>query len=360
MEELLNEWESFAQTLLPAGKALNQTALRDDAENLLRAIALDMETAQSTAQQALKSKGGRRSLEAETPHRHAHDRYAIGFDIEQLLAEYRAVRASVIRLWTHKMGQADYSALEELTRFNEAIDEAVTNSVARYNAIVERAKTLFLAVLGHDLRTPLSAVLAAANTLLMIEDQDDRTAKTAALILRSSVRMSQMVSDLIDFTRTRLGDGLPLARRPIDLGVAAQEAIEEIQAVYPEHTVRLVRSGDLRGSWDEGRLKQALTNLIENAAQHATSKTPITVSVSEDGDQVVLAVQNHGPEISEPNRARIFEPLVRVAETSSPVISTHMGLGLYVVRQIVQAHGGIIDLESTESAGTVFTMKLPR
>lgn len=107
-------------------------------------------------------------------------------------------------------------------------------------------------------------------------------------------------------------------------------------------------------------MKQALTNLIENAAQHVTSKTPITVSVSGDGEQVVLRVHNHGPPIPEPNRARIFEPLVRVAETSSPVISTHMGLGLYVVRQIVQAHGGTIDLESTESAGTTFTITLPR
>ena len=160
----------------------------------------------------------------------------------------------------------------------------MTYSVSRYSAIVERAKTLLLAVLGHDLRTPWSAVLAAANTLLLAEDDDNRTVKTAALILRSSARMSQMVSDLIDFTRTRLGDGLPLDRRPLDLGVASQEAIEEIQAVYPDHTVRLARSGDLRGSWDEGRMKQALTNLIENAAQHVTAKTPISVSVSGDGD----------------------------------------------------------------------------
>jgi signal transduction histidine kinase len=270
------------------------------------------------------------------------------------------VRASVIRLWTQKIGQADYSALEEITRFNEAIDEAMTDSVTRYSAIVERAKALFLAVLGHDLRTPLSAVLAAANTLLLAEGEDNRTVKTAALILRSSARMNQMVSDLIDFTRTRLGGALPLDRRPLDLGVASQEAIEEIQAVYPEHTVRFARSGDLRGSWDEGRMKQALTNLIENAAQHVTSRTPITVSVSGEGEQVVLTVHNHGAPIPEPDRARIFEPLVRVAETSSPVISPHMGLGLYVVRQIVQAHGGTIDLESTESAGTAFTLRLPR
>jgi signal transduction histidine kinase len=360
IEEILTDWESFAQTLLPAGKTLNKPALRDDAENLLRAISLDMETAQNPTQQAMKSKGGRRSLESMTPLRHAHDRYAIGFDLDQLVAEYRALRASVTRLWTREIGQADYVALEELTRFNEAIDEALADSVARYGAIVERAKTMFLAILGHDLRTPLSAVLAAANSLLLAEDEGNRTVKTAALILRSGARMSQLVSDLIDFTRTRLGDGLPLVRRPMDLGVAAQEVTEETQAAYPEHTMRLARSGDLRGSWDETRMKQALTNLIENAAQHVTPKTPVTVSASGDGEQVVLTVHNHGTPIPETERARIFEPLVQVAETSSPVITTHMGLGLYIVRQIVQAHGGTVDLESTETAGTAFTIKLPR
>jgi len=362
MEEILREWESFAQTRLPSGKTLNQAELRDDAENLLRAIALDMESAQSPAQQVLKSKGGRpgdRSLESSS-HTHAHDRYSIGFDVDQLIAEYRAVRASVTRLWTRKMAQADRSALEELTRFNEAIDEVLADSVARYSAVVERAKNLFLAVLGHDLRTPLSAVLAAANALLLSEDESDRTVKTAALILRSGTRMRQMVSDLVDFTRTRLGDGVPLVRLPMDLGVAAQEAIEEIETAYPEHTVRLAKSGDLCGSWDEARMKQALTNLIQNAVQHGTSGTTITVSVSGNGEQVVLTVHNHAPPIPESDRARIFEPLVAVAETSSPVVSTHMGLGLYIVRQIVQGHGGTVDVESTESAGTTFTANFPR
>jgi len=146
----------------------------------------------------------------------------------------------------------------------------------------------------------------------------------------------------------------------MDLGVAAQETIEEVQAAYPEHAMHLARSGDLRGSWDEERIKQALANVIENAAQHATLKIPIAVSASGDGKQVVLTVHNHGLQIPDSDRARIFEPLVRVAETSSPVISAHMGLGLYIVRQVVLAHGGTVDLESTESAGTTFALTLPR
>ena len=139
MEELLSEWELSARTLLPANKELNQSALRDDAENVLRAIAADMETAQSSAQQTLKSRGGHsgdRAVELSS-HTHAHDRYGIGFDINQLVAEYRAVRASVIRLWTQRLGQADRSTLEELTRFNGAMDEMLADpeSAARVAAL---------------------------------------------------------------------------------------------------------------------------------------------------------------------------------------------------------------------------------
>jgi signal transduction histidine kinase len=359
MEQLLGEWELFARELLPPGKTLNQAALRDDAEALLRAIALDMETAQNRAQQTLKSKGASR-LTGLSSHTHAHDRYAIGFDINQLVAEYRAVRASVIGLWTQSLGQADRAALEELTRFNEAIDEMLADSVILYSEIVERAKNLFLAVLGHDLRSPLSAVLSAANALVLSEESSDRTVKAAAMILRSSTRMGQMVSDLIDFTRTRLGDGVPIVRAPLDLSAAIHEVIEEIGIAHPGHTLRSSIHGDLRGSWDESRMKQVLTNLIENAVQHGMMQMPIVVTGGADGNSVMLAVHNGGAPVPEQDQARIFEPLVGTSETSSPIVSSNMGLGLYIVRQIVHAHGGTIEVASSESAGTTFTVRLPR
>lgn len=363
MEPLLCEWELFARELLPADKTLDQAELRDDAETLLRAIARDMESAQSGVQQKAKSKGENRDAERPielSAHMHAHDRYAIGFDINQLVAEYRAVRASVIRLWTQKMGHADRGNLEELIRFNESIDEILADSVTRYTDIVERAKTLFLAVLGHDLRSPLGAVLAAANVLLRSEDSTDRTVKTAALILRSSTRMSHMVTDLIDFTRTRLGAGVPIMRAPMDLGATLSEVIEEIGIAHPQHTLRSERDGDLRGSWDEGRIKQVLTNLIENAVQYGSRVEDITVTARGMGPQVVLEVHNDGPTIPPQDLARIFEPMVRTGETSSPVVSTNMGLGLYIVSQVVKAHGGTIRVKSTEADGTRFIAQLPR
>jgi len=172
--------------------------------------------------------------------------------------------------------------------------------------------------------------------------------------------MGQMVSDLIDFTRTRLGDGVPIVRAPMDLSVAIHEVFEEIGIAHPGHVLRSSIHGDLRGSWDESRMKQVLTNLIENAVQHGMMQTPVAVTGGADGDRVALAVHNDGPPIPEQDQARIFEPLVGTSETSSPIVSSNMGLGLYIVRQIVQAHGGTIEVASSELAGTTFTVRLPR
>ena len=362
-ELLLQEWESFARTLLPPGKTLDRPGLRDDAENLLRSIAQDMERPPDPAQPSHRSSP--HDIEDHPPgaaaHTHAYDRFAVGFDLDQLVAEYRALRTSVLRLWTERINHADQLTLQELNRFHEAIDGALADSVGRYSAIMQRSKDLFLAVLGHDLRSPLGAVMAAAGALLQSEDENNNgSAKAAALILRSTTRMGHMVSDLIDFTRTRLGTGLPLVRVRTNLGIVLQQAIEETEATHPTRTIRVEARGNLQGSWDESRIKQVLSNLIENAIYHGNAESAVTVSLRGDDHQVVLTVHNEGAPIPERERERIFEPLITAPETSSPLTSKHLGLGLYIARQIVRAHGGTIEVQSEASSGTTFTVKLPR
>lgn len=360
-EQLLEEWESFARTLLPPGKILDRPGLRDDAENLLRSIAQAMESPRDPAQPLHP---GPHDIEDHRPdapaHTHAYDRFAVGFDLDQLVAEYRALRTSVLRLWTARTSHADQLTLRELNRFHDAIDAALADSVGRYSAIMQRSKDLFLAVLGHDLRSPLGAVMAAAGALLQSEESDKGSAKAAALILRSTTRMGHMVSDLIDFTRTRLGTGLPLMRTWTNLGIVLQQAIEETEAAHPARNIRVEARGNLQGSWDEGRIKQVLSNLIENAIYHGNAEFAVTVTLRGDDRQVVLTVHNEGAPIPEHERERIFEPLITAPETSSPLTSKHLGLGLYIARQIVRAHGGTIEVQSEASSGTTFTVELPR
>lgn len=167
VEAILADWEAFAATLLPAAAGLTPLALRDDAEQILEAVAKDLTAFQSREEQSEKSKGRAPKVEgaAETAAQtHAVLRARGGFDINQLVAEYRALRASVLRLWIDA-SPLDQTASEDIIRFNEAIDQAVAESVGHFHAQVERARNLLLGMLGHDMRSPLGTILGTASYL---------------------------------------------------------------------------------------------------------------------------------------------------------------------------------------------------
>lgn len=361
MEPILGEWEKYAKTISSA-TGMETAALRDHAEAILKAIAQDIARQQTPEEQEAKSKGqGPEQADDTAAESHASDRQSEGFSLNEMVSEYRALRASVIRLWTRELSLADREALEEMTRFNEAIDQALTQSVARYSARLDRSRELFLGIVGHDLRSPVGAVINYAQYLLRSNDLSGAQAKAASAISRSGTRLRAMISDLLDVARTRLGQSLPLAPAQIDLVPTCEEAIEEAQAYHPERVIALSVSGDLKGTWDEARLRQMLCNLVENAIRHGAADAPVVVSVVGMPLDVSLSVHNEGLPISESARRRIFEPLARGEE--DPVNHRRagsMGLGLYIARAIVQAHGGSIDVESSKEAGTTFTARLPR
>ena len=361
MEPILEEWEKYAKTISSA-KGMDTAGLRDHAEAMLKVIAKDIARGQTAAEQEAKSKGrGPEEADDTAAESHASDRQSEGFSLNEMVSEYRALRASVIRLWTREMRLADRETLEEMTRFNEAIDQALTESVARYSARLDRSRDLFLGIVGHDLRSPVGAVINYAQYLLRSNDLSGAQAKAASAISRSGTRLREMISDLLDVTRTRLGESLPLAPARIDLASTCEQAIEEAQAYHPEHVITLGISGDLKGTWDEARLRQLLSNLVENAVRHGAADAPVRVSAIGRPLEVSVSVHNEGTPIPESARHRIFEPLARGEE--DPVNhkrADSMGLGLYIAKAIVQAHGGSIEVESSNATGTTFTARLPR
>jgi signal transduction histidine kinase len=168
-----------------------------------------------------------------------------------------------------------------------------------------------------------------------------------------------MVTDLLDFTGTRLGARMTVTRQPMDIGILGQEVIEEHRAVHPSRTFTLESSGDGKGEWDPARLRQLISNLLGNAVQHGSATTPIGLFIDGDGDDIVLGVRNHGTPIPRDAMALIFDPLRRNAgeELRRPIGS--IGLGLYIAREVASAHGGAINVSSTEEE-TVFLIRLPR
>lgn len=362
LETILQEWEDFAGTLSPLNDA-GKLKLRDHAKEMLGVICIDLETFQAAQQSIDKSRGMVPDVAGLTAAQsHAADRLNAGFSIEELMAEYRAMRASVLRLWQARVKQADEFGLQDMVRFNEAIDQSLTESIARYSDLHRESQNVFMAILGHDVRNPLGAISMGSQLLLQDDELDGKHVRVARQIRRSVERVNEIVSDLLDFSITHLGGGIPVTLLPLNFAVECTEIVDELRMFHAEADIRLELEGELGASWDRARISQALSNLVTNAVHHGTPQATIWVSVSAQGDDIVWTIQNEGKTISADELRFMFDPAkrftVRTAEHQN--IRGNLGLGLYITLAIVEAHKGKIRVSSTEVEGTTFTVTLPR
>jgi signal transduction histidine kinase len=217
----------------------------------------------------------------------------------------------------------------------------------------ERMKDLFLGAVGHDLRNPLNAILLGAQ-LLLRDDSNEQHRAHAKRIERAGHRMQRMIEDILELTRKEFAGGIVLSPRPTDLGDICRTVVDEHRLARPDRILQLELVGDVVGYWDPDRLARVVSNLVGNAVEHGDAG-PVLVRVSDQGERVVLQVQNEGAPIEPSVRETIFEPFRR-GETSA----SGLGLGLYIVREIVRAHQGSVELSSTHADGTIFTATLPK
>jgi signal transduction histidine kinase len=251
----------------------------------------------------------------------------------------------------------------DLTRRRQLEDERVARASLE-QALAEHKKTeelreRLIGIVGHDLRTPLASVVVGAAMMLKRGTLSEADAKAAARIARSGDRMSRIISQLLDFTRARLGGGISINSRPIDLADVCADVIAEMSTVHPDRAVRFDAGGDTLGNWDRERLAQVVSNLIGNAIQHGKSDGGIDVQLRTAGDVVTLQVHNEGAAIPADLLPSVFDPFRR-RETHAVPKTEGLGLGLYICREIIRAHGGDIAVESGDGTGTTFTVRLPR
>jgi two-component system sensor histidine kinase/response regulator len=252
-------------------------------------------------------------------------------------------------------------ALHELDTAR-AIANHVAAAFARFAAIEELQRTvrfneMFTGMLGHDLRNPLGAIINAAQLVLLREDSP-RMVKPLGRILNAGTRMSRMIDQLLDFTRIRVGTGIPLRPARVDVRTILRQVVDEMDAASPEWVLRVRDEGDATGPWDADRLSQVFSNLLGNALQHGVLEKGCSVTM--DGtspEKLRVIVHNYGaipPELL----PRLFEPMTGSERRREG--SRGLGLGLFITQQILHAHGGRIEVESTVEAGTTFTVVLPR
>ncbi len=361
-EAILEAWDSFASTLQPETRVMGGKELRDHAEQMLAEIAADISTPQSIQQGVEKSRGAGPKTHVDTASEvHAGTRLRSGFTIDQLVAEYRALRASVLLLWSQQPDQDAEFREQDMLRFNEAIDKGLAESVSRYSQTVHESQDVFLGVLGHDLRTPLGAILLSAEFFLYADELDGRYAKVAAGIYTSVRRAEKIVENLLDFARTRVGSGIPVERVEADLTMMCETVVQEVRLLHPDRTVVFQPDDRIVGKFDVSRMGQVFSNLIDNATKHGSPGSPVTVSQELEGDHAVFAIHNEGEPIAAEDKLRIFNPMTRHSQFALAERGPRagLGLGLFIAQEIVKSHAGTIEVISSAASGTTFRVRLP-
>jgi signal transduction histidine kinase len=259
-----------------------------------------------------------------------------------------------------------YDRPRELSRTELALGRAIANhvaaAVARFDSVADLQETLrfnqmFIGILGHDLRNPLAAIITSARVALA-RDATDRLRRPLARILNCGDRMTRMIDQLLDFTRVRLGGGIPVARVELDLAALVRQVMDELDGVQPACALRLSCAGRTQGRWDPDRLSQVFSNLVANAVRHGVPEDGVDVKL--DGqDPKVVRVEVHNRGAIPPRRLpTLFEPMS--GSSRSREKAQGLGLGLFITRELVRAHGGSIEVRSDEVEGTTFTVTLPR
>jgi signal transduction histidine kinase/CheY-like chemotaxis protein len=387
VEPILADWDAFARGIWPEGAASDPAQLRNEAEDILRAAAADMQSLQTSAQRAGKSKGtGAQEGESHGLTRssasHGRGRAVSGFELAAVIAEYRALRASVLRLWRESAPSPDLLDLDDLTRFNESIDQSLTHAVRGYAEVIEsdrrkilaqeqasreeaeaanQAKDLFLATLSHEMRTPLHAIVS----WLSIQRHQDTKARHVQegldVIERNTAAQVQLIDDLLDVSRIVTGK-LRVDIQPCDLldvveaGLNATRSAAEARGVTVE--ARLDPSVGA-GACDSVRLQQVVWNLVSNAVKFTPRGGRVRVTLGREGSCFRIQVADTGQGIHADLLPHVFDRF-RQADSSMRRRFAGLGLGLSIVKYIVEAHGGTIEATSPgEGQGSTFTVRLP-
>ena len=388
VEPILVEWEAFARSIWPHGGATADPAeVRDDAEDILRATVSDMQSDQTGAQQTAKSKGAGDTADEDSglpraSSSHGRGRVTSGFDLWAVVAEYRALRASVLRLWRESEPAPDLRDVDDLTRFNESIDQSLTHAVRSYVHQIERdreallateqasrrdaeaanrAKDVFLATLSHEMRTPLNAIVGWL-TLLRNEDFEKRHLQEGLNVIeRNTKAQVQLIDDVLDVSRIVSGK-LRVDIFPCDLTDVINAGVTTVRPAAEARGITLNVQIDPAASataCDAVRIQQVVWNLVSNAVKFTPKGGRVDVTLSREQSSIQIQVRDTGQGISTELLPHVFDRF-RQAESGTRRAYAGLGLGLSIVKYIVEAHGGTVGAHSEgEGRGSTFTVRLP-
>jgi signal transduction histidine kinase/ActR/RegA family two-component response regulator len=390
IEPILIEWEDFARSIWPTtlnDPANDPATLRDHAEIILRATAAEMMSDQTALEQSDKSKGHGHDRAAgghidRASGQHGSARVGSGFELWAVIAEYRALRASVIRLWRDSCPEPDRRDLDDLTRFNESMDQSLTEGVRIYTQQVQRdreallgneraarreaesanqAKDMFLATLSHEMRTPLNAIVGWVTILRMGDYSEANFAEGLDVIERNTKAQVQLMEDVLDVSRIIAGK-VHLDIRNCDLIKAISAGIDAVRPAADARDIALDVELDPtagRASCDATRIQQIVWNLLSNAIKFTAKGGTVHVTLDREQSSSRITVSDNGQGISRELLPFVFDRF-RQADSSTRRQFGGLGLGLSIVRHLAEMHGGSVEAHSAgEGKGATFTVRLP-
>jgi hypothetical protein len=343
-QAIASRWEHEVLRDVPGLVALPRSSLVDHLPEFLDGLAawIDGRTADAEA--------GFRAL-AEG---HAMQRQSAGIELDALTAEYVTLRRVILEHLRERVPPEQL--VEALVRLSAGLDQAIYEAARRYTAARDHVRERFIAILAHDLRDPLTTVMMSS-TLLADLTLGEKQAQLVERLTRGARRIERMIDDMLDFARGRLDGGIPIYPALADMGEICSDAIDEARTLGPGREITADVAGDLRGHWDRDRVRQALGNLLANARRYGTGDIRVRVWEREDHHAVLTAIENTGPAIAAEAISRIFDPYARASDPSQR--RGGLGLGLFIVAQIVRSHGGTYHVTSDEQL-TTFTLEWPR
>ena len=358
MEAILVQSESIAASLLQAESGISAPLLRDQMQQILEAVAIDITAPQTEEQQTNNTK----ALISKLPGapKTAAEAYGLlraesGFEINQMLSEYRALRASVLKLW-FVASDTFVLNVHDIVRFDKAIDQALCESLNFFIQKVEERKNLFLGMWWHDMHTPLQTIQMTA-MLLHRTSAEKKVTEAAKRMVDCGPLLTSLLNELIQFNKIKLELGIRIAPTPQDMASLVGEELNQLRVAHPDKKLNLQVSGSTKGVWDGDSLKRVLGNLVVNAITYGNDFSPVTVRVAGSAEQMAFEVRNEGASLDTPTLQALFEPF-RQSNTTRNYGGNRFGLGLFIAKQVAIAHNGCIDARC-EDGDTIFSVQLP-
>jgi len=343
LETVTSQWSAAATVQFGD----ESTVLGDIVNPLLLAVAADIDRSVSS-----RPDGSRIAARLQLPG------VPLRFAPERVVSEFALLRETVLRLW---QAEPRSESMEQVLRFHLALDALLAAILRESEEKRQAAMSMSLAVLGHDLRNSLGGISMSANVLERFPGLPAPITRTVGGLQNAVARMKFMINDLVDLVRVRSGEPLAIERSSVDLATICGKVVEEVQSMYPDFSIRFGSRGDLTGQWDGGRIAQALGDIAAHAAQFGSFRSPILVSAEGSESEVLIRVGSQGMAPPAPLE-QFFDPLLQLRphETEAGVDVPAYRLGLFIAREIAEAHGGTLMAGTDPELGTAITLKLPR